>query len=302
MIDISIIYVNYFTEDYLLGSIRSLVRVKTPLNYEIIIVNNGGGLDKIRFEFPAVRVVDSESNVGFGVANNIGVKYSRGQYLFLCNPDTLFIHDNLSVLYEHMILHNQENGIGVIGCRIFDNDGNENFSSNYFLSISKDLSYLIERFSRKIKGNMDRLNFDGLDDVGVDAVIGCNMFMRRDVFLDIGGFDSDYFMYFEDLDLSYRLYLAGYQSRVLRNARFIHFEGGAYDSNLISYKAYTHYVESLLIYLRKNMNTKFIRIISNVYFRLIILLNILFNGLSVKRLFRFSFKEKLLLIRNICTP
>ena len=305
--EISIIYVNYFCESLLIDSITSLISNSfDPKTCEIIISNNGGDLKLLKSKFPFVIVIQNNQNLGFGKANNIAVKESSCDFIFLLNPDTIITDDCLDKFMSFYRKNSNKLNIGVLGGEILDINGNHNFSSNYHADCYNDIKYILSSFIGYFIGSTKKIKFNDSNYKKVDAVIGCNIFMAKKTFNDIDGFDDKFFMYFEDLDLCRSIFSnLGLISYVIKDVKIIHLEGGASKSIMdkevkkIKSTTYSMYIKSLFIYLRKHKTSNILYFFNRVYFKAIFLLNILFNGISFRKVFNFNIIEKKRLIKLI---
>ena len=304
---ITIIYVNYFTQNLIIDSINSLI-LNCPLaiSSEIIISNNGGDLEKLKCKFPFVIIIENNNNFGFGKANNIAVKESSRDFIFLLNPDTIIMDNCLDKFISFYRKNSNKLNIGVLGGEILDINGNHNFSSNYHANFFNDIKYILSSFIGYFISSTKKIKFNNFNYKKVDAVIGCNIFMSKKIFNDIDGFDDRFFMYFEDLDLCRSVFSNfGLISYVIKDIKIIHLEGGASKSIMdkevkkIKSTTYSMYIKSLFIYLRKHKTSNILYFFNRVYFKAIFLLNILFNGISFRKVFNFNIIEKKRLIKLI---
>ena len=304
---ITIIYVNYFTQNLIIDSINSLI-LNCPLaiSSEIIISNNGGDLKKLKCKFPFVIIIENNNNLGFGKANNIAVKESSRDFIFLLNPDTIIMDNCLDKFISFYRKNSNKLNIGVLGGEILDINGNHNFSSNYHANFFNDIKYILSSFIGYFISSTKKIKFNNFNYKKVDAVIGCNIFMSKKIFNDIDGFDDRFFMYFEDLDLCRSVFSNfGLISYVIKDIKIIHLEGGASKSIMdkevkkIKSTTYSMYIKSLFIYIRKHQTSNISYFFNRVYFKAIFLLNILFNGISFRKVFNFNIIEKKRLIKLI---
>jgi GT2 family glycosyltransferase len=225
--DLSIITVNYNSLDYLRVCIKSICRYTTGCTFEIIVVDNASpkpGIDELKKEFPEVKIIKSDRNLGFSGANNLGFRNSSGEFLLFLNPDT----ELRSPAIETMLGHARTlNPAGIMGCRLLNGDLSVQTSSILkFPSIFNNLlefEYFRLRWPKLF--GIGPLFSSNTDPVAVDALSGACMLVRRDVFERVGTFSEDYFMYSEDLDLCYQTLKAGYSNYYLGDASIVHFGG-----------------------------------------------------------------------------
>ena len=304
---ISIIYVNYFCESLLIDSINSLISNSFySKTCEIIISNNGGDLKLLKSKFPFVIIIQNNQNLGFGKANNIAVKESTCDFIFLLNPDTIITNNCLEKFMSFYRKNSLKLNIGVLGGEILDVNGNHNFSSNYHADFSNDIKYILGRFLAYFNGITKEIKFNDFNYKKVDSVIGCNIFMSKKVFNDIGGFDDKFFMYFEDLDLCRSLSSnLGLNSYIVKDVKIIHLEGGTSKSIMdkevkkVKSNTYSMYIKSLFIYIHKHKTSNISYFFNRIYFKAIFFFNVLFNGISFRKVFDFNIVEKKRLIKLI---
>ena len=206
----------YFLELCLLSVQRSIANIDA----EIIVVDNNSTDDScvmVEQQFPDVQLIKNQKNSGFSKGNNIGVKHAQGQYVCILNPDTVVPEHIFEELLE--FAENQKN-LGIVGCQLIDGTGS-------FLPESKRSIPTPKVALAKIFGSTSRYysNLD-MDAVGTtDVLVGAFMIMKTEVYRKVGGFDEDYFMYGEDIDLSYRILKEGFDNYYYGKVSAIHFKG-----------------------------------------------------------------------------
>lgn len=225
--DVSIIYVNYNTVDLIADSIRSVIQHTKGLDYEIIAVdNNTQSLESLKSIYQSIKLIQLNDNVGFGNANNAGAKEAKGNCLFFLNPDTLLINDAISLLYHEM---EKDKRIGITGGNLYDVDGNPIHSYNRI--DQSTIGYLRRMFipSSFLSKLSNQHNFSNeLKEVGY--ITGADLMIRRSIFEEIGGFCKEMFMYYEDVELNYRVHKLGYKSISVPSAKIKHLEGVSISS------------------------------------------------------------------------
>ena len=228
--DLSVIIVNYRVRYFLELCLRSLTKALMGIESEIIVVDNhsaDGSPEELRALFPGVRLLINNENVGFARANNQALKEAKGQYILFLNPDT--------VVPEHFARHclsflGEMPGIGGMGVRMVDGSGRflketrRGFPSPWvaFCRLS-GLSALFPRSRRFSAYYMGYLPEDGTH--AAPVLSGACLWVSRAIVSGIGGFDEQFFLYAEDIDLSYRLERAGYVNYYLADTTIIHFKG-----------------------------------------------------------------------------
>jgi len=246
--DVSVIIVNYNTYRLLSECLETLYAQTIGIQFEVIVVDNASNDDSeknITKLYPQVKWLNSGSNIGFGRANNLGYSYASGKYIFLLNSDTLLANNAIKAFYDYAEMHINEQ-IGVLGCWLLDRNGNINNSYGQFPSPRSETNYLLG----KIRLNIKHLQRKGVIDV--DYVIGADMFIHREVFEKFEGFDSNFFMYYEETDLQYRMAKAGYIRRIIDQPQIIHFEGGSFTKKGLTFNRYMMAQRSYLYYIAKH--------------------------------------------------
>lgn len=256
--DVSIILVNYNTCKMTLDCIASIYEHTSKVSFEVIVVDNESHDESQAFFAADKRVVFVESgdNLGFGRANNLGLKYAKGKYVFFLNTDTLLENNAIEIFYEYSEKHSREH-IGAIGCPLVGADGKPTFSSGHFLKIGKVFLTLTQHFGHvpDIYGKNKKILGDNDLVANVDYVSGANVFVRKDVVDQFGAFDPDFFMYYEETEMQYRWTKMGYLSYVIKTPQIIHLEGGSQEKNtMFRSDKFIRSFESEKLYFKKTRN------------------------------------------------
>lgn len=226
-INCSIVIVNYNTCDLTLQCIQSVVDQSSGFTYEIIVVDNAStdNSAKILSELKHVKYIQNTTNAGFGAANNLGVKNASGTYIFLLNSDTILIENSIKKLLDFYSSNEDLLKLGALGCILIDenhniiNSGSCYPTTKYFLK-----SYLrlpIKDFVIQKDKKYQTIDF----------VTGADLFISKEKYNKIGGFDENFFLYFEETDLQKRINLEGYFNYILNTTEIIHLEGGSDGGN-----------------------------------------------------------------------
>lgn len=230
-IELSIIVVNWNSKDFLRNCIASIVATTFGLEYEIIVVDSAsfdGCGEMLQFFYPQVRFIQSEHNVGFARANNLGAKFACGNVLLFLNPDTEVRGQAIEYLYARLW---ELSNAGVIGCRLLNSDGSLQTSCVQPLPtiLNQVLNAeILQRWFSKTRLWVSASSFEcAISPVPVEAVSGACMMIERNVFVQVGGFSTDYFMYAEDLDLCYKIQAAGFTNYYSPGGEIIHHGGGS---------------------------------------------------------------------------
>lgn len=251
---ISVIVVNYRVPDCLKEMIRSLQDAALFDKTEIIVVDNASGdcsQQLITSEFKEIKWIQLKNNIGFGKACNIGAQNARGEYILLLNPDTVVAQDTLSVAVNFM---ESNPGAGIMGPKILNPDGSLQPGCRRSFPTAEIAFYRFSGLSRLFPNSsrFGKYNLSYLDpekSAEVDAISGSFMFIRRKLYMQIGGFDEQFFMYGEDLDLCWRIHESGYTVWYNPQTQIIHRKGRSSARNLI--RSRIAFYEAMVIFSRK---------------------------------------------------
>lgn len=201
--------------------LRSVEAAITDIDSEIIVIDNDSSdnsCEMVMDLFPNVKLIENKENSGFSKGNNIAVKEAKGEYLCILNPDTVVSEDTFKKLLD---FSKEKENLGIVGCQLIDGRGK-------FLPESKrNIPYPKVAFKKMIGKSNDYYASHIQSDASskVDVLVGAFMFVKKTVYDAVGGFDEDYFMYGEDIDLSYKVLKAGYDNYYFGETTIIHFKG-----------------------------------------------------------------------------
>ncbi|QDO94079.1 glycosyltransferase family 2 protein [Formosa sediminum] len=218
---LSVIVLNYNVRYFLELCLKSVEAAISDIDAEIIVVDNNSADDSckmVRERFPKVKLIENKTNFGFSKGNNIGVAQAKGEYICILNPDTVVAEDTLTKVLNFA---DQQSNLGIVGCKLIDGAGN-------FLPESKRNVPTPEVALKKILGDTTTYYANHLkpDSIGVtNVLVGAFMVLKRAVYHAVNGFDEDYFMYGEDVDLSYKILNKGYTNHYYGHTTVIHFKG-----------------------------------------------------------------------------
>lgn len=221
-VQVSILIVNYKTEELVCECISSIQTLTQFVSYEIIVIDNNSGdsLNGIRKEYPEVQVIALPQNVGFGAANNIAYQASQGEVIFFLNPDTVLKNNAVYYLYETF---KSNPNIGICGANLYTFDHKANVSFLPFPNFKSEVKQLLG-LEKELE--MDAYyNFSGQSKVIDGFISGADMMVRRDVLQKYGAFDPDFFMYYEDCELCFRIKKNGYEIMSVPAAKIVHLQG-----------------------------------------------------------------------------
>ncbi len=229
-IDLSIIIVNYNVKEFLQNLLTSIQKSSLQITKEIIVVDNAsddGSVEIIQEKFPDVKLIANKENIGFGNANNIGLKLASGKFILLINPDAIVQEDTFQKLIEFF---ERTPDAGIAGCKVLNSDGTLQLACRRGFPGPWTSFTKVTGLSKLFPKNrlFARYNLTYLDEnktYEVDAISGAFMMLRREVYEKIGGFDPEFFMYGEDLDLCYRTQKAGFKVYYVHTTQIIHYKG-----------------------------------------------------------------------------
>ena len=237
---LSIVIVNYNVEHFLEQCLFSVRKAVANIEAEVFVVDNNsvdGSLKMLAEKFPEVKVIANKDNVGFSRANNQAIRVSTGEYVLLLNPDTVVEDDTFTKTIAFMDSHPDAGGLGV---KMVDGKGRFLPESKRGLPTPATAFYKMfglaklfphsKRFARYYLGHLDN---DEINEV--EILSGAFMLMRRETLDKSGLLDETFFMYGEDIDLSYRIILAGYKNYYFPKTRIIHYKGESTKKTSVNY-------------------------------------------------------------------
>ena len=255
--DLSIVIVNYNVKEFLTQCLESIYRSTTHYKYEVIVVDNAStdsGESLIMKAFPQVRWIANKENVGFGRANNQGFEAAKGTYTLILNPDTVVQEDTLEVCIEYLQSHPEVGGLGIKGI-----DGTGQFlpESKRGLPTPMTALWKITGLSRIFPKSafFARYHMGHLDPDGnhkVDILVGCFMMAPTSLLLEVGGFDPRYFMYGEDIDLSYEILKTGRENHYISDSQIIHYKGESTKRGSLNYVKM--FYQAMIIFAKKQFS------------------------------------------------
>lgn len=254
---LSIVIVNYNVQYFLEQCLLSVIKACKDIDVEIWVVDNhsiDGSVEMLKKKFPEVKLIANQDNVGFSKANNQALKLAQGKYVLLLNPDTVLGEDTLHKCLAKM----EENShIGALGVKMIDGAGNylpeskrgfpspstAFFKTTGLYRLFPNSGY----FNHYYHGNLDASQNNE-----IEILSGAFMFMRHEALLKAGFLDESFFMYGEDIDLSYRILQAGYVNYYLADTTIIHYKGESTKKSSINYVK-TFY-QAMIIFANKHVH------------------------------------------------
>lgn len=251
---LSVVIVNYNVKYYIEQCLRSVLRAIKGIEAEIIIVDNhshDGSVAYLRERFPSVHIIASQHNLGFARANNLAIRQSKGDYILLLNPDTIVGEQTLHASVAFMDSHPNAGGHGL---QMLNDCGSKALESRRGVPSPMVAFYKMIGLCRHFPHHprlahyyMGNLSWD--DPGKIEVISGAYCFLRRSALDKIGLLDEDFFMYGEDIDLSYRLLQGGFENWYLPT-QILHYKG---ESTQKSSFRYVHvFYDAMLIFFRKH--------------------------------------------------
>lgn len=226
---LSVIILNYNVRYFLEQCVLSVQKALEDIDGEIIVIDNASSDDScemMKTKFPHIKLIENKENLGFPKGNNIGVAQAKGEYICILNPDTVVAEDTFTkILDSQLITHNSQ--LGIIGCKLIDGAGNFLPESKRgvptpWVAFTKIFGlYKISNYFGKYYAQHLSENESGK----VDILVGAFMMMKRELYLQVGGFDENCFMYSDDIDLSYLVLKTGKSNYYFHETSVIHYKG-----------------------------------------------------------------------------
>ena len=256
---LSVIIVNYNVEYFLEQCIFSVLKASKGLDVDIYMVDNAsvdGSVKMVQEKFPSVIVLDNKENLGFSKANNQAMRMSSAEYILLLNPDTVIEEDTLKKCITFM---DKRPEAGSLGVKMVDGKGIILPESKRGLPTPETAFYKItglnKLFPKSKRINRYYLGHLSLDDTNeIEILSGAFMFMRKKALDQVGLLDEAFFMYGEDIDLSYRITLGGYKNYYFPETSIIHYKGESTKKGSLNY-VFVFY-NAMVIFAKKHFSSK----------------------------------------------
>jgi GT2 family glycosyltransferase len=283
-VKISIVIVNYNVKYFLEQALHSVRKAVKGLEAEVFVVDNNsvdGSCEMVKRTFPEVMLIENKYNPGFSKANNQAIKLAKGDYILLLNPDTVVEEDCFTKVCAFM---DDTPDAGALGVKMIDGKGHYLPESKRGLPTPEVAFYKMfglgklfprsRRFGRYYLGHLSK---DETNEVEVLA--GAFMLLRKSMLEKIGLLDEDYFMYGEDIDLSYRVTKAGYKNYYFPDTTIIHYKGESTKKASVNY-VFVFY-RAMIIFAQKHYSQKHARVFS------ILIHAAIYGRASIALVFRF---------------
>jgi GT2 family glycosyltransferase len=256
---LSIVIVNYNVKHFLMQCLQSVHKAISGIEAEVFVVDNASSdhsVEMLKEKFPWVNVIANTENTGFSCANNQAIHLAKGEYVLLLNPDTLVAEDTFVKCLDFM---HQTPDAGALGVKMINGNGEFLPESKRALPIPSVAFYKIFGLSKLFPNSkrfgsyhLTYLNNDKTQ--SVEVLSGAFMFIRKKVLDEIGLLDETFFMYGEDIDLSYRILKAGYKNYYLPDTRIIHYKGESTKKGSVNYVIV--FYKAMQIFAKKHFTNK----------------------------------------------
>lgn len=225
---LSVIILNYNVEYFLYQCLRSVQQAIAEIEAEIIVVDNNspdGSCKMVHNYFPEVKLIANTENTGFPKGNNIGVAEAKGEYICILNPDTI-VGENTLIEFLKFLDGNKK--IGIVGPKLIDGTGkflpeSKRGIPSPYVALTKILG--LYKIAPKYFSAYYATHLKHDQQGEVSILVGAFMMMKRELYLEVGGFDENCFMYSDDIDLSYMILKKGYANYYLPHWPVIHYKG-----------------------------------------------------------------------------
>ncbi|MCL5263746.1 MAG: glycosyltransferase family 2 protein [Chloroflexi bacterium] len=249
-VDLSIIIVSYNVRDYLLSCLTSIHQHSEDFNFEVILVDNvsvDGTVEAVREFFPQVQIIVNTENVGFARANNQGLRACRGRYVLFLNPDTELCAGAVAGLIHAA---DSRPDAAAFACRMLNSDGTLQYSCFRFPNLMMATFGLFPIVSNDsvLKGRYAAHYFDRTFEP--EHVLGACFMVRRQILEELGGMDENFYMYFEETDLCYRLKLSGH--KIVYTPEFSVIHHGQQSTSAVKQKMSIQFYRSQAYFYRKH--------------------------------------------------
>ncbi len=239
---VSVIIVNYKNPPLILQCVQSILQFEKTVNYEIIVVDNDSQDDteqQLRAIYPNLKWVQMGYNSGFARANNAGVKVAEGEYMLYLNSDTILIEP----IFEKMISQCKlDSKIGVIGCHLLNKDRSEQLSYHdgdlWFQKLWRRTPFAIKFCNATIKNEKDKEQIiqKHTSCHNTRWICGAAIMMKKSIIKQYNlSWCEDFFMYWEDVELCYRVRSHGLKTLFLNEPSIIHLNSGGTDCSITRY-------------------------------------------------------------------
>lgn len=275
-IEVSIIIVNYNTKEYLRLCLRSIFDNTKDIYFEVIVSDNGsndGSVEMIKTDFHDVVIIENKINLGFGSANNRALNIAKGKYILYLNSDTMLVNNAVKYFFDFFESYPQKNELGVLGCNLINEKNNFVHSYGSFPSIyERTIHYLRLNCTVFIKTILKILHISlnprknpvqkTLGEIN-GYITGADLFLLNS---EDARFDEDFFLYYEEVDLQYKLSLKNKKMVLIEGPEIIHFDGASNKEREFffvhfSFTTIQSYISSIIYFKKRGCNYKLLKIL-----------------------------------------
>lgn len=262
---LSVIIVNYNVKHFLEQCLNSVRKATQHVSSEVWVVDNNSvdqSVEMLQEKFPEVKLIANKDNPGFSIANNQAIKHSKGEYVLLLNPDTIVEETTFKKVVDFMDEHPDAGGLGV---KMVDGNGKFLPESKRGLPTPAVAFYkifgLASLFPKSKTFGRYHLGFLDKEEIHqVDVLSGAFMLMRKETLNKTGLLDETFFMYGEDIDLSYRIIKAGFKNYYFPETRIIHYKGESTKKSSVNY-VFVFY-QAMIIFAKKHFSLRYAKLFS----------------------------------------
>ena len=258
---IDIVIVNWNTGALLKKCIESIYNADLQYISSVIVIDNNSSDDSFKLlpEHESLKLITCKKNNGFGKACNIGAEYSDAPYLLFLNPDTEIEKTTITEALNFMQLESSKD-IGICGVQLVDGNGVVSYSCSRFPSLLNQFFKIMGVNKLWPSLGAPMRDFSHLVSMDVDQIIGAFFLIRTELFREHHGFDEQFFMYFDEVDLSKRISNKGYRSYFLSSVKAMHIGGGSSD-NIKAIRLFYHLRSRILFFKKNHTLSKFILLV-----------------------------------------
>jgi len=292
-VELSIVIVNYNSGKYLYDTISSVMDQDLNINFEVIVVDNNSADNSVipvKEKFPDIKIIELKKNKGFAYANNLGVENSTGEYILILNNDTKILHNSIESLLSEI---KQNLKYGILSPVLTYSDGSPQ------ISFGRDPGIVTEFFTKYFSVILFKLGLflsKGKLEKDADWISGACFLISSSLYKKLGGFDEEFFLYYEDADLGKRVREEGYLNHITSKSNIVHFLGkstGPVYSDLLPIIKKGH-----LYYYKKHNNRASFNFLKN-YLIIRYYLKLSFTALAGKKEISRNIKDTLSIIKRV---
>ena len=241
--DVSVIIVNYNTCALTRNCLQSIYQQTKDIDFEVIVSDNGskdGSIEMIKQEFPRVKLIENNANLGFGAANNRGLRIAKGKYIFYLNSDTVLLNNAVKIFFDYWENSPEKNKIGALGACLLNHEREIIHSGGKFPKAWNEIIRLLGRLIIVFFCWLLHINHtkkrksDFIKDI--EYITGADLFLKNNKF---AYFDERFFMYYEEVFLQY--HLQKYKIFLIKEPKIIHLEGQSSRNNAIGLNEYVSF-------------------------------------------------------------